>query len=55
MNLHFLINILRVVYSMFMFYYISNYSYIFFSNYNIKSQKEKCAVVAAYLGLNESI
>lgn len=35
---------------MFMFYYISNYSYDFLSNYNIKSQKKKCAVVAAYLG-----
>lgn len=34
---------------MFMFYYISNYSYTFLSNYSIKSQKRKCAVVAAYL------
>ena len=34
---------------MFMFYYISNYSYIFLSNYNIKLQKKKCAIVAAYL------
>lgn len=33
---------------MFMFYYISNYSYTFLSNYSIKSQKRKCAIVAAY-------
>lgn len=31
--------------------YISNYSYIFLSNYNIKSQKKKCAIVAAYLDM----
>lgn len=30
--------------------YISNYSYIFLANYNIKSQ-EKCAIIAAYLDL----
>lgn len=35
---------------MLMFYYISNYSYIFLSNYNIKLEKKKCAIVAAYLG-----
>lgn len=37
---------------MFMFYfYIRNYSNIFLSNYNIKSQKKKCVVVAAYLDM----
>lgn len=34
---------------MFMIYYISNCSYIFVSNHNIKSQKKKCAIIAAYL------
>lgn len=32
------------------YYYISNYSYIFLSSYNSKSQKKKC-VVAAYLDM----
>lgn len=41
--------LLVVVYSMLMSYYISNYSYIFLSNYNIMSQKKKCAIFAAYL------
>lgn len=34
---------------MFIFHYIGNYSYIFLSNYNIKSQKKKCAIAASHL------